>query len=211
MTRPLVSLLLAAALQVSAQTGVGKTGKSGDTRISPARNSMAESSSRLCFEPGLGWRRNPATVHAPTVDATLSGGKQARSAECDGILTDKKELAASGTRAKPGAVDSFQANSQVHRNGGIRMNPMRTTPIAVPSTEAAPTEYAALVGKRAFHAYISPIKLRRLIRNGPDFRTRMKLEQLENKPVTKLHQGQVADKPAVESLRTQRLKRHNGK
>jgi len=36
------------------------------------------------------------------------------------------------------------------------------------------------VGVRAFHAYTSSIKLRRLMRNAPDFRTRIKLQQLQN-------------------------------
>ena len=52
------------------------------------------------------------------------------------------------------------------------------------ASEAGPDEHSDQVGDRAFHAYISPIKLRRLIRNAPDFRTRMKLQQLQNNPAT---------------------------
>jgi hypothetical protein len=208
----MVSLLLAVALQASAQTAVRKTGKAGNSRTSPARNSMVETSPGLCFQPGVGWQRNPGTVPPPTVDATLSGGKQAHSAGCGGISTDKKELAASvETRAKPGSVTSFHIDSPRHRNGGIGLNSMRTTPSAVPSAEASPDEYSAQVGDRAFHVYISHIKLRRLIRNAPDFRTRMKLERLENNPVPKLHHGQVAGKPTGERIRPQRPKRNNGK
>ena len=83
------------------------------------------------------------------------------------------------------------------------------------ASEAGPDEHSDLVGERAFHAYISSIKLRRLIRNAPDFRTRMKLQQLQNNPATKLHHarvdtktGQMASRPLQgEHVRATSLRR----
>jgi hypothetical protein len=44
---------------------------------------------------------------------------------------------------------------------------------------------------RAFHAYISSIKLRRLIRDAPDFRTRIKLQRLESNPAAHARKARV--------------------
>jgi hypothetical protein len=226
-------VLLAAAPEARPQTGsssppgvVRKTGKTGNSRSSPAQNSMAASSPVLCFQPGVGWQRiptgqpngsatgdasgPPAAANPPAVDARLLSAKQAQSAACAGILPDKQELGAgvgtltilnpnrairSAASAKPGAVPSFQVNSLLHPNGSAGLNSVRMTPGAMPSasthfaSEAEPDDYADQLGGRAFHAYISPIKLRRLIRNAPDYRTRKKLQQLN--PATKLHHAKV--------------------
>jgi hypothetical protein len=261
-TRLFVSLLvfLAAAPEASPQTvlsgppssqaAVRKTGKAGNGRASPARNSIAETSPVLRFQPGVGWQRIPTgqpngsstrdargpagAVNPASVDAKSMSAKQAGPGESAGILSDKKRLGAVETTAilspnrairsagstKLGAVTSLQV-TPFHPNGSTGMNSMRTTPSAMPSapthfaSKDGPDEHSDLVGERAFHAYISPIKLRRLIRNAPDFRTRMKLEQLQNNPATKLHharvdtkRGQLASNPPqgehvrVTSLRT---------
>lgn len=261
-TRLFVTLLLffAAVLQAPPQTAsanppgsqavVRKTGKTGNSRSSPARNSMA--STALCFQPGAGWQRIPAgqpngsstrdasepagAANPPSVDAMLMSAKQAHPAECGGILTAKIELRSgvetsailSPNRAirsagsmKLGAVNSFQVSSPLHPNESAGLNPTRTTPSAQPpvpthfASQAGPDEYSDLVGERAFHPYISSIKLRRLIRNAPDFRTRMKLQQLQNDSATRLHHergdpktGQLAGKPLQgEPVRATSLRR----
>ena len=238
-TRLFVSLLvlLAAAPEASPQTAssgppasqaaVRKTGKVASSTSSAARNSIATPSPGLCFQPGVGWQRNltgqpsgsatqPASASAgganpPTVDARLLIAKQPHSADCGGILTEKKELGGgietsailspnqairSAASTKVGAVTSLQV-TPFHPNGSAGLNSMRTTPSAMLSapthfaSDAGPDEHSDLVSERAFHAYISSIKLRRLIRNAPDFRTRMKLEQLQNNPATKFHHARV--------------------
>jgi hypothetical protein len=155
---------------------------------------------------------NPA-ANPPAVAARLLSAKQAQSAECAGILPDKQELRAgagtlsiltpnrdirSGASAKSGAVTSFQVNSALHPNGSAGLNSIRIMPGTMPSasthfaSEAEPDEYSDQLDGRAFHAYISPIKLRRLIRNAPDYRTRKKLQQL--KPATRLHRAKLDTK-----------------
>jgi hypothetical protein len=147
----------------------------------------------------------------PSVDASLLSANQPHSAKCGGILTDKKEPGAgvetsailspnqtipSAASRKSGAVTSLQV-TPLHPSDSAGLNSIRTTPSAMQSTpthvasDAGPDAYSDLVGERAFHAYISPVKLRRLIRNAPGFRTRMKLEQLQNNPPTKLHHARV--------------------
>jgi hypothetical protein len=217
---------------LSNQALVHKTGKPGNSRTLPLRNPTTLASPGLCFQPGVGWQPNltgqpsgsatqPASASAaganpPSVEASLWNAKQPHSAKCGAILTDKKELGA-GVETSPilspnpaigaagseksGPVTSFQVNSPLHPNS---LDSMRTTPNAKPS---APTHVASEAGSDqradpAFHAYISSIKLRRLIRHAPDFRTRMKLQQLQNNPTTKVHHartdtktGQLAGKP----------------
>jgi len=201
-TRLFVSLLvlLAAAPEASPQTGsVHKTGKTGNSRSSPAGKSMAEPSPVLCFQPGVGWRRVPtgqphgsATGDAsgPAEEAKLLSAKQARSDECVETLRDKKGLRGSietpailnPDRAvtKPGAFTPLQVNSPLHPNG---------------SAASEAYEDSDQVGGRAYHAYISPIKLRRLIRNAPDYRTRKKFQQLQNHSAPKLHHARADTKP----------------
>jgi hypothetical protein len=211
-------VLLAAAPKASPQTAssgprahqevVRKTGQPGNSRSSSARNSTAKTSPGLCFQPGVGWQH------------TLMG--QSHSAECPGILTNKGELGAragtpailnpnrsirSAGLAKPGAATSSQVDASLHPNSA-GLHSMTVTPRAVPSapthfaSEAGADEHSDQLGARAFHAYISSIKLRKSIRDASDFRTRMKLQQLQNSPATKLHNtgidakaGQVAGKP----------------
>jgi hypothetical protein len=150
-------------------------------------------------------------VNPASVDAKSMSAKQAGPGESAGILLEKERLGAgvetsailSPNRAirstgstKLGAVTSLQA-TPFHPNGSTGLNSMRTTPSAMPSaptqfaSEDGPDEHSDLVGERAFHAYISSIKLRRLIRNASDFRTRMKLQQLQNNPPTKLRRARV--------------------
>jgi hypothetical protein len=242
-------VLLAAAPQMSPQTSlsgppasqaaVRKTGKAGNSRTSPSRNAIT--SPGLCFQPGVGWQRNFTGQPNPTsADASLLSAKQPHSAKCPGISTDKRELGGgveslailnpnpaiqSAGSAKPGALPSFRANPSLHPSGRAGLNSTAMTPSAMPSAltyssgEAGPDKHSNQMGERAFHAYTSPIKLRRLIRSAPDFRTRMKLQQLENSQAPKSHHatvdsktGQSPGKPLKgERVHPQHLRRNNAK
>jgi hypothetical protein len=196
---------------------VRKTGQPGNSRSSSARNSTAKTSPGLCFQPGVGWQpiaSGPAGGPNPhSVYPTSLSAKQSHSFECPGILTDNGELGAgigtsailnpnrsirSAGSAKPGAVTSSRA--PLHPNSA-GVHSMAGTPSALPSapthfaSEAGPEEHSDQLGARAFHAYISPIQLRKAIRNASDFRTRMKLQQLQNNQVTKLHNTRTDAKP----------------
>jgi hypothetical protein len=143
-------------------------------------------------------------AHPPLLDAKLS--QQAQLGECGGILTEKKKLGAGvetlpnsrheispSASAKPGGATLFPVHSLVSVNGSAGSNPARTMPRAMPSSStkltlvAKPDELNDPGDGREFHAYVSAIKLRRWIRNAPDFRTRDKLAQLGNNSETKSH------------------------
>ena len=149
----------------------------------------------------------------------LSGAKQAHSTECAGKSTDERVLGAgvnkkfttlnstiksAGSTTKSGTVTPLQVNSPYRQNGaggpngsgGPEPTRMTAVPSAPPSTASeggadAPSDQP---GDRAFHAYISSIKLRRLIRNASDFQTRMKLQQLQDNPANQLHHARVDPK-----------------
>ena len=98
----------------------------------------------------------------------------------------------------PGTVTKLQMNSPQHPHGSASFESGVTTPSAIPpvptyagSEAEQPNARADQVNLRAFHAYVSPIKLRRLIRNAPDYRTRIKLQQLENNPATQSRKPRV--------------------
>jgi hypothetical protein len=218
-------VLLAAAPEASPQTAqsgpptkqvvVRKTGKSGSNRSSAATGATPGALPGLCFQPGVGWQSIlpeppgvPATLDTNTsiglaergsasgsnpqsVYARFSNAKQAQSAECAGNSANKKALGA-------GAEKSLHTKSPY---GSAGLKPVRMMPNAMPpaptyfASEAESNARSDQVGVRPFHAYISSIKLRRLIRNAPDFRTRIKLQQLQKNPATQLHsQGRHKDR-----------------
>ena len=148
---------------------------------------------------GLEVSRSTSVANAQSIYDRSSRAKQAYAAECGGISTNQKALTAgaeeftifnrpasirSAGLTKPGTLP-LQVNSAHHANGSAGPAP---TYIA---SDAEPDVRADQVNVRAFHAYVSSIKLRRLIRNAPDFRTRIKLQQLQNNPATHSHKARV--------------------
>jgi len=163
---------------------------------------------------GLDERGSASGANPPSVYARLSNAKQAQSTECPEILTDKRVLGAGAekftilNRPRLGTVTSLRVNSPYHANGSAGLEPAGMMPSAIPPTpnyfapKAEPDAHPDQVDVRAFHAYISSIKLRRLIRNAPDFRTRIKLQQLQNNPATQLHKTRVGASTATAARRT---------
>ena len=225
-TRILLGLLtlLAAAPEASpqiAQSGLPtrqaalrKTGKFGKNGSSPATGAMPG----LCFQPGVGWQsilpeppgvpakpgtnssigpevsRSTSVVNAQSMYARSSSAKQVYAAECGGNSINKNALGAG-------------VNSPYRPNGSAGPERVRTQPSAMPpnstyfALEDEPDARSDQASVRAFHAYTSSIKLRRLIRNAPDFRTRIKLQQLQNNPATQLHKARVVTKTGAAARR----------
>jgi hypothetical protein len=169
---------------------------------------------------GLEVSRSTSVANAQSIYARSSSAKQAYAAECSGNSINKKTLGAgvekftilnrpqamrSAGSTKPGTVTSLHVNSPYHNapyhaNGSAGLESVGMTPGAMPTTpayfasEAESDAHPDEVGVRAFHAYTSSIKLRRLIRDAPDFRTRIKLQQLQNNPATQPHKARVGIK-----------------
>jgi hypothetical protein len=164
---------------------------------------------------GLQVSRSTSGVNAQSIDARSSSAKQVYAAECGGSSINKKALGAdvekftilnrpqaiqSAGSTKPGTVTSLHVHSPYPAHGSARPERVRPQPSAMPpnptyfASEAEPDVRSDQASVRAFHAYISSITLRRLIRNAPDFRTRMKLQQLQNNPATQLHKARVLTK-----------------
>jgi hypothetical protein len=184
---------------------------------------------------GLAERGSASGANPQSAYARFSNAKQAQSAECAGNSIDKKAFGAgaeeftilnhpqtmrSAGSTKPGTVTSLHVNSPYHNspyhaNGSAGLESVGMTPSAM---RPAPTYFASevesdarsdQVGVRAFHAYISSIKLGRLIRNAPDFRTRIKLQQLQNNPATQLHKARVGTKTGAAAKRPLQGERAN--
>ena len=211
------------------QVVVRKTGKFGNNGSSPAQG-QSRALPGLCFQPGVGWQcmlteqpGGPATRDTNTsmgleergsasganplsAYARLSNAKQAQSAECPEVLTDKKVLGAGGenftafmpgtsnllgrritTRSRPYRAIRLTIQMEARPRDGeddAERHPPRPHRFCVRRSDRPhPRDQ---VGVRTFHAYPSSIKLRRLIRDAPDFRTRIKLQQLQTDPATQL-------------------------
>ena len=136
-------------------------------------------------------------ANPPLVSPRSSRIKQTQSVECPEVLTDKKVTGAgvenftilshsrtlrSAGATNPGSLTSLQIHSPNYSNGNAGLG---TVPSPIPSspidsaTEDGPVSRPNQIGDRAFHAYLSSVKLRRLIRNTPDLQSRIKLQQLQ--------------------------------
>jgi hypothetical protein len=159
---------------------------------------------------GLEGSRSATAANAPSIYARSSGAQQAYVADCAGnslnnkalgsgverlTIVDRPQTIRSGGSTKPGTVTSFHGNSPSHVHGSAGLEPVGGAPAPTyVASEAESDAYPEEGGVRAFHAYTSSIKLRRLIRNAPDFRTRIQLQQLQNNPAAQLHQARAATK-----------------
>jgi hypothetical protein len=130
--------------------------------------------SPLCFQPGVGWQRTPIVTGRPT-DVSQKAGN-----ECSSSL------------ALGAAVEASKAGALVQTSS----SPGRTVKPTIGVTDAAPANPGTLfhppavrdpsesAQELATHAYISPIKLRRMMRNAPDLETRLAVRKLSAKPTT---------------------------
>jgi hypothetical protein len=179
---------------------------------------------------GLEVSRSTSVANAQSIYARSSSAKQAYAAECAGNSINKKALGGgvekfttlnrpqtmrSAGSTKPGTVTSLRVNSPYHANGSAGLEPVGMVPSGMPlahthfASEAESDAHPDQVGVRAFHAYTSSIKLRRLIRNAPDFRTRIKLQQLQNNPATQPHKAKVGTKTGAAAGRPLQGERAN--
>jgi hypothetical protein len=173
---------------------------------------------------GLEVSRSTSVANGQSIYARSSSARQVYAAECAGASIKKKALGADGEKltilnrpqTKPGTVPSLPVNSPGHAHGSAGLEPVRRMSSVMPpapthfASDAEPDLRSDRVGVHAFHAYVSSIKLRRLIRDEPDFRTRVKLQQLQNNPATQLHKAKgftktraVAAKPVQDERANQ--------
>ena len=178
----------------------------------PAEPSGAPAKLGTNASPGLEASGSASGANPQAIYAQSSSAKPAHSSACGGTSTNQKALIAgaeeftifnrpasirSGVLTKPGTVPTLQMNSTQDAHGSAGLESGVTAPSAMPlaptyiASEAEPDARADQINLRAFHAYVSSIKLRRLIRNAPDYRTRIKLQQLENNPATRSHKPRV--------------------
>ena len=210
------------------QLVVRQTRKAVRSSGSLATGKMPAAGPSLCFQPGVGWQSIiPETPSAParlegvsptsaaltqTTDARSSGAKPAKAAQCAALPVNKGSLAAdreelnllhlSGTMRsagprKPGDVASRHAHSPLTRPGYLA---------SAAESDARPDQVGAL----PFRAYISPIKLRRLIRNAPDLQTRINRQQLQNDAGSQVRKEKAGKKTSAiggKPLRGERAER----
>jgi hypothetical protein len=165
-------------------------------------------------------------ANPPLAYPRLSNVKQAQSVECPEVLTDKKVIGAGVERftvlsrsltmrtagtTNPGTLASLQAHSPYYPNGSAGLGTVKTLPSATPSSptdfasEDGPVSHSDQTADRAFHAYLSSVKLRRLIRNAPDLRARIKLQQLQTDLADASHHA--GSRAANRALKGERVKR----
>jgi hypothetical protein len=221
-------------LQSSMSASQGAARKAG--RVG-SNGSSSPTAPQFCFQPGVGWQKILPEPPVPNstgtggsmgqVDSRSVSGAGAQQANADGcggdsinkravgggvdeapILSRPQTLRSSGSM-KAGTGTSFHGNSRhpAPRAAGTDPAGIASRPTHVASETESDT-HPDQVGAHTFHAYTSSIKLRRLIRNAPDFRTRIQLQQLETNP--QIHRAGATPKTggvAAGTMQRERAKR----
>ena len=139
---------------------------------------VAGESSTLCFQPGVGWQRVPDAAGASAghpkekaaspgiAGAHPFGTSQGISGQCGGL--SKSSIAVE--ESKPASAVSSPSTTKPVSHSAVSLSPVAGSGNSEDAVQA--------FGK---HAYISPIKLRRMMRNAPDLETRLKLQELNSR------------------------------
>lgn len=217
-TRLLVGMLvlLAGAPEASPQTEqsgslptqlvVRQTHKAARSRSSLTTGTTPAAAPGLCFQPGVGWQSIiPETAGAPArlegvsptgaAHARSSDAKPANAAQCAG-LPAKRVLESDREKFEPFHLPGTMRSAGPVKPGDAASR-HASSPLTRPSYLASAAESDARanqVGALPFRAYISSIKLRRLIRNAPNFQTRIKLQQLQDTPGIQLRKEKAGNK-----------------
>jgi hypothetical protein len=167
---------LAASSPIAIQSGSAISKKSSSKFTRPKASSSVKSmqpsgttpkvSSLLVFQPGVGWQ------HAPQVP----------------VGSARSVIANSGTRADHGIATPLSGTSK-GISGENSSSPSSGAAVegskSGKSTQRTGPSGSGAVNELAHRAYISPIELRRQMRNEPDLKTRIKLRRLNDKLTTK--------------------------
>ncbi len=201
----------------ASQVAVRQNRKSAKSRSSLTTGTIPGALPRLCFQPGVGWQRilpeppgvpvtpgangstelavssSGSVAQARSIDARSSGERPEPAADCAGISANKK-----ASRAGVGEFTILNRSGTIRSAGSTESGTVTSrgmnSPPPIPTYFASKAESdlsADRADVREFHAYVSSIKLRRLIQNAPEFRTRSQLQQLQNNPAAQLHKARV--------------------
>ena len=136
----------------------------------PASGAIPGESSPLYFQPGIGWQRAPQAAFGPGARAGESS------------MADKKT-----TKMNFGAEDWVKANSALNPANSLAFSRLKTGVSPIPYSAASFSQHAesddslGAAQELGSHAYVSTIKLRKMMRSASDFETRLELEKISAK------------------------------
>jgi hypothetical protein len=175
--------------------------------------------SPLCFQPGIGWQNTAQaatgvvgmqTGPGPAVGQP-SGTIQKNSNECPSSSasgaaiqalgevrpTETSNLADRTTNMNQGTQDWLRANSVLNPSSSLAASRLKmgASPNFAGSSSrpTGTTNSAEVVKDSTKRAYISSIKLRRMMRNAPDLETRIKLRELSESLANTTVKPRVSD------------------
>jgi hypothetical protein len=170
-----------------------------------ALGKVAGESSPLCFQPGVGWQRVPDLPSA-------SGEHVMKKATSPGIAGAHPVGTSRGISGQCGSSPASTVSVEELKPGGPVSS--RSATKAVPHSAVSLSQVAGSGNSpdavQAFenHAYISPIKLRRMMRNAPDLETRIKLRELSTRVAAKAVRPSGNNRPGkqAEAMRRSSMK-----
>lgn len=142
--------------------------------------------------PPLGYSRRSRVRQAQSVECSeASNDKNVTEGSVENFTVRNRPRAMQSAGQNAGPLTSLRVHSPYYPNGSTGSGTLRTPANVTPPTGFAEENRSGTrsnrAGDPAFHAYLSSVKLRRLLRNTPDFRTRIKLQQLQNNPTGPSH------------------------
>jgi hypothetical protein len=156
---------------VAGKKNTSKSSSASSTRGMLASGSVTGESQDVCFQLGVGWQRLPQTAVNSARQTSAVGSNTAT------------QGAGSTIGGNPSTLNILPSGAnQSDQCPGIMIS--STPPGAVVGTMVAGKQSqnsSMSVQEFETHAYISPIKLRRMMRNAPDLETRLKLREISGK------------------------------
>jgi hypothetical protein len=176
----------------------------GSIRGSLATGTVLDKSPRLCFVPGIGWVGAPMTTAgslgilnapAPTGSGTSAASVAIGTATATGLTSYHAQPSGANASVNPASSTALQ-----------RLTTGKSSVLSgstQASAGAGSGRSAGTAGTLKFHAYVSSIKQRRLMRSAPDLETRIKPQELQDELGKKTRSSTA--KPAGSGAARERL------
>jgi hypothetical protein len=160
---------------------------SGSEKSMLPYGAVPKASSTLVFQPGIGWQHAPqvSSAHAVIANSGTSGAFAPSSGSSKNSLDEYRSSSTSvaaigdfksGQFGKPTQTSNVLPDSSSNMSLGVR----KGSPGSFSQRNGSSDSFEP-VHEFAHRAYISPIEIRRQMRDEPDLKTRIKLRKLNEK------------------------------
>jgi hypothetical protein len=138
---------------------------------------VAGESSPLCFQPGVGWLPAPQAASGSAGHSVIRASTSSIAGAHPFGTSQRISGQCGSSPPSSAAVEALKSSTPSSWRSATKLV-SHPASLSQSAESADPAEAVQAFGN---HAYISPIKLRRMMRNAPDLETRMKLQEISDR------------------------------